>query len=265
MSNQRRLLVVAFTERPPRTRLISARQATRRERRDRCALRRRRERGGHRPGSPRCFPGRACGQRSVAGSRSGPSAAAQAPKRLKRRGDLLGRSDGPAAYSSSTGDEDRSASASLVSFSRPGATPPEMTSASGCPRSDGGRLVMGVSCQVARPRRSCDRRRRRGPDGTHGMVSFSQRSKRKRKRFEERSPRKSRSARAFRVAPHPTLEFRKRNPHRRRRPRRPRRTAPHFTGPGGSVNPKPLRRRTNPRCDSSGTAGKRSRTSRSTG
>jgi len=32
MSNQRRLLVVAFCERPPRTRLISARRATRRER-----------------------------------------------------------------------------------------------------------------------------------------------------------------------------------------------------------------------------------------
>ena len=32
-SNQQRLLVVAFAERPPRTRLISARQATRRERR----------------------------------------------------------------------------------------------------------------------------------------------------------------------------------------------------------------------------------------
>lgn len=31
MSNQRRLLVVAFAERPPRTRLISARRATRRE------------------------------------------------------------------------------------------------------------------------------------------------------------------------------------------------------------------------------------------
>lgn len=33
MSNQRRLLVVAFAERPPRTRLISARRATRNERR----------------------------------------------------------------------------------------------------------------------------------------------------------------------------------------------------------------------------------------
>ena len=33
MSDQRRLLVVAFVERPPRTRLISARQATRHERR----------------------------------------------------------------------------------------------------------------------------------------------------------------------------------------------------------------------------------------
>ena len=33
MSNQRRLLVVAFAERPPRTRLISARRATRKERR----------------------------------------------------------------------------------------------------------------------------------------------------------------------------------------------------------------------------------------
>ena len=33
MSNQERLLVVSFTERPPRTRLISARRATRRERR----------------------------------------------------------------------------------------------------------------------------------------------------------------------------------------------------------------------------------------
>jgi uncharacterized DUF497 family protein len=33
VSNQRRLLVVAFAERPPRTRLISARRATRRERR----------------------------------------------------------------------------------------------------------------------------------------------------------------------------------------------------------------------------------------
>ena len=33
MSTQRRLLVVAFTERAPRTRLISARRATRRERR----------------------------------------------------------------------------------------------------------------------------------------------------------------------------------------------------------------------------------------
>ena len=32
MSNQLRLLVVAFSERPPRTRLISARPATRRER-----------------------------------------------------------------------------------------------------------------------------------------------------------------------------------------------------------------------------------------
>ncbi|MGH7563042.1 MAG: BrnT family toxin [Gemmatimonadota bacterium] len=32
MSTQRRLLVVAFAERPPRTRLISARLATRRER-----------------------------------------------------------------------------------------------------------------------------------------------------------------------------------------------------------------------------------------
>lgn len=31
-SNQDRLLVVAFSERPPRTRLISARKATRRER-----------------------------------------------------------------------------------------------------------------------------------------------------------------------------------------------------------------------------------------
>lgn len=31
MSNRSRLLVVAFAERPPRTRLISARQATRRE------------------------------------------------------------------------------------------------------------------------------------------------------------------------------------------------------------------------------------------
>jgi uncharacterized protein len=33
MSNQRRLVVVAFAERPPRTRLISARRATPRERR----------------------------------------------------------------------------------------------------------------------------------------------------------------------------------------------------------------------------------------
>ena len=33
MSNQRRLLVVAFAERPPQTRLISARRATRKERR----------------------------------------------------------------------------------------------------------------------------------------------------------------------------------------------------------------------------------------
>ncbi len=33
MSHQRRLVVVAFVERPPRTRLISARWATRRERR----------------------------------------------------------------------------------------------------------------------------------------------------------------------------------------------------------------------------------------
>ena len=33
MSNRRRLLVVAFAERPPRTRLISARQAARQERR----------------------------------------------------------------------------------------------------------------------------------------------------------------------------------------------------------------------------------------
>jgi uncharacterized DUF497 family protein len=33
MSSQGRLLVVAFAERPPRTRLISARRATRRERR----------------------------------------------------------------------------------------------------------------------------------------------------------------------------------------------------------------------------------------
>lgn len=33
MSNQQRLLVVAFAERAPRTRLISARRATRRERR----------------------------------------------------------------------------------------------------------------------------------------------------------------------------------------------------------------------------------------
>ncbi len=33
MSNQRRLLVVAFAERPPRTRLISARRAARAERR----------------------------------------------------------------------------------------------------------------------------------------------------------------------------------------------------------------------------------------
>lgn len=32
-SSQQRLLVVAFAERPPRTRLISARQATRQERR----------------------------------------------------------------------------------------------------------------------------------------------------------------------------------------------------------------------------------------
>ena len=31
MSNQQRLLVAAFAERPPRTRLISARRATRRE------------------------------------------------------------------------------------------------------------------------------------------------------------------------------------------------------------------------------------------
>ncbi len=34
MSDQRRLLVVAFAERPPRTRLISARRATRKERRE---------------------------------------------------------------------------------------------------------------------------------------------------------------------------------------------------------------------------------------
>lgn len=33
MSHQQRLLVVAFAERPPRTRLLSARRATRRERR----------------------------------------------------------------------------------------------------------------------------------------------------------------------------------------------------------------------------------------
>ena len=33
MSSQQRLLVVAFAERPPRTRLISARRATRQERR----------------------------------------------------------------------------------------------------------------------------------------------------------------------------------------------------------------------------------------
>ena len=33
MSNRQRLLVVSFVERPPRTRLISARHATRRERR----------------------------------------------------------------------------------------------------------------------------------------------------------------------------------------------------------------------------------------
>jgi len=33
MSSRRRLLVVTFAERPPRTRLISARRATRRERR----------------------------------------------------------------------------------------------------------------------------------------------------------------------------------------------------------------------------------------
>ena len=33
MSNRRRLLVVTFAERPPRTRLISARRATRQERR----------------------------------------------------------------------------------------------------------------------------------------------------------------------------------------------------------------------------------------
>ncbi|MCP5119287.1 MAG: BrnT family toxin [bacterium] len=33
MSNRERLLVVAFAERPPRTRLISARRANRRERR----------------------------------------------------------------------------------------------------------------------------------------------------------------------------------------------------------------------------------------
>jgi uncharacterized DUF497 family protein len=32
-STQQRLLVIAFTDRPPRTRLISARRATRRERR----------------------------------------------------------------------------------------------------------------------------------------------------------------------------------------------------------------------------------------
>ena len=32
MSNRRRLLVVAFAERPPRTRMISARKATRKER-----------------------------------------------------------------------------------------------------------------------------------------------------------------------------------------------------------------------------------------
>jgi uncharacterized protein len=34
MSSNNRLLVVAFVERPPRTRIISARLATRRERRD---------------------------------------------------------------------------------------------------------------------------------------------------------------------------------------------------------------------------------------
>jgi uncharacterized protein len=33
MSNRRKLLIVAFAERPPRTRLISARRATREERR----------------------------------------------------------------------------------------------------------------------------------------------------------------------------------------------------------------------------------------
>ena len=33
MSNRRKLLVVAFAERPPRTRIISARRATRHERR----------------------------------------------------------------------------------------------------------------------------------------------------------------------------------------------------------------------------------------
>jgi len=33
MSNQQRILVIAFAERPPRTRLISARKATRQERR----------------------------------------------------------------------------------------------------------------------------------------------------------------------------------------------------------------------------------------
>lgn len=33
LSNRRRLLVVAFAERPPRTRIISARRATRHERR----------------------------------------------------------------------------------------------------------------------------------------------------------------------------------------------------------------------------------------
>lgn len=33
MSNRRRLLVVAFAERPPRTRLLSARRASRKERR----------------------------------------------------------------------------------------------------------------------------------------------------------------------------------------------------------------------------------------
>jgi uncharacterized DUF497 family protein len=32
MSNRQRILVIAFAERPPRTRLISARKATRRER-----------------------------------------------------------------------------------------------------------------------------------------------------------------------------------------------------------------------------------------